>query len=405
MSPAQPPPHAAAGPGATDPATIDPKDLAGRLAAARASARDRGLDALLLAAPESLCYLTGLNHLGHFALTLLIVPSEGPPLLVARQMEAPTLAAQVPDCLHVPYGDGEDPAQVAAAAVERATAPGATVGVELTSMFLPVAVWERLRPAVTGRAWEAASGLVDALRLVKSEAEIALIRRAAAISDRAVQAGIAAAGTGVTERQVAAAVARELVLAGSEPPGTGPFIRTTDVLDQEHVTWGDRVLTPGSGLLLELSGSLARYHAPLSRMVHAGRLPAGVEAAAETSLAGLDAVTRALRPGVRASTVYEAWRQAVADRLGHDRYQRHHCGYVIGIGFSPTWTGGPGVVGLRGDSHLEITTGMTFHVFSWILGQDFPQGRGDYCVSDTALVTAGGCELLTTTPRTPLTVP
>jgi len=43
---------------------------------------------------------------------------------------------------------------------------------------------------------------------------------------------------------------------------------------------------------------------------------------------------------------------------------------------------------------------MVFHVFSWILGQ----GPADYGVSDTALVTADACELLTTTTREPVII-
>jgi Xaa-Pro dipeptidase len=70
---------------------------------------------------------------------------------------------------------------------------------------------------------------------------------------------------------------------------------------------------------------------------------------------------------------------------------------MIGIGFPPSWTGGTGVVGLRPGSDLVMKEGMVFHLLSWILGQ-LP---ADYGVSDTALVTRDGCELLTATPRAP----
>ncbi len=87
--------------------------------------------------------------------------------------------------------------------------------------------------------------------------------------------------------------------------------------------------------------------------------------------------------------------------LGHSRYRRHHCGYATGIGFAPSWTGaGSPPVGLRPGQDLVLREGMVFHVFSWILGQ----GPVDYGVSDTALVTADGCELLTTTAREPIII-
>jgi Xaa-Pro dipeptidase len=57
-------------------------------------------------------------------------------------------------------------------------------------------------------------------------------------------------------------------------------------------------------------------------------------------------------------------------------------------------------VGLRRESDLVVQAGMTFHVLSWLLAQ----GPVDYGVSDTALVTDDGCELLTSTPRDPIVV-
>src|SRR2546428_12774488 len=100
--------------------------------------RARGLAALLVAGPENVYYLVGLNHLGYFAFTLLVVPLEGRPRLVTRAMERPTIAAQVPDCVHVPFADDEDPAQAAARAIREITKPGDVVGGERTTMFLPL---------------------------------------------------------------------------------------------------------------------------------------------------------------------------------------------------------------------------------------------------------------------------
>jgi Xaa-Pro dipeptidase len=120
--------------------------------------------------------------------------------------------------------------------------------------------------------------------------------------------------------------------------------------------------------------------------------------AAGIALDGLEAVREALRPGSIAAEVYGVWQKVVDNGLGHDRYRRHHCGYLTGIGFPPSWVGGNAVVGLRHDSDLEIQEGMVFHVLSWILGQE----PADYVISDTVLVTPGGGEILTTTQRSPI---
>jgi Xaa-Pro dipeptidase len=377
------------------------EEFAARIAATRSMMRQRGLAALCLVSPENIYYLVCLDHQGYFAFTLLVLPLDGRPLLVTRAMERATVAAQAPGCVHVTYGDDEGPAAAAERAVRHAAAPGERVGMERASMFLPLGVWEEARARLWDLEWADGSGIVEAIRAVKSPAEVELVRRAAGISDRAIQAGIHAARPGVTERAVAAAIYHEMLLAGSEHPGFPPLVRSRDILLQEHVTGPrDRMLAAGDALFLELSGSVGRYHAPLSRMIYAGWAPAGTDRAAEIALAGLEAVRAALRPGAVAGDVYAAWQDVIDAGLGHSRYRRHHCGYLVGIGFPPSWVGGSAVVGLRRGGDLVVREGMPFHVLSWILDQP----PADYVVSDTVLVTAAGSELLTTTPREPIVV-
>ncbi len=382
-------------------ADFSPEEFRSRLHAVRGEMRERGLSGLLVVGPENVYYLSGLNHQGYFSLTLLVLPLDGPLMLVARAMERATLSTQAPDCVHMPYDDDEDPAEVAVRAIDIVTSPGAAVGVELAANFLPAGAWERIRAARPNLEWVDASGLVVDIRATKSPAELVFVRHAAKISDLAVQAGMAVARSGSTERAVAAAIYHEMILAGSEHAGFAPLIRATDILQHEHVTWGDRTLRAGTGLLMELSASVYRYHAPITRMVLLGEVSSGTRAAAEVALAGLEAICRALKPGARAGDVYAAWKQTVDEGLGHARYYRHHCGYAVGIGFPPSWIGGSTLVGLRPGSDLVIREGMVFHLLSWLLGQQ----PGDYCISDTALITTEGCELLTTTPREPLAVP
>lgn len=368
----------------------------GRIEKVREGMRRRGLDAMLLASPENIYYLLGLNHQGYFSFTLLVLPLHGAPLLVTREMERHTVSSQVPSSEHVTYGEDDDPAEAAAAAILRGTGGTDTVGLERAAMFLPVGIWERVRELVPGREWTDGSGIVEDVRAVKSPAEVALIRRAAGITDRAVRAGVRATRVGMTERSVAATIYRTMIRYGSEHPGFAPFIRSTDILHHEHVTWREHTVSPATGLLIEISACVYRYHAPMTRMVYTERLPAGVERAAQAALAGLTAIKTYLRPGMKSGEVYAAWYQAVYDRLGHVP-DRHHCGYMIGIGFPPSWVGGGRVTGIRPNGTLEIEAGMVFHVQSWILGQP----PAEYCISDTALVTPEGCELLTTYKRKP----
>lgn len=377
---------------APDIATADPEH-ADRIAALRLAMRTEDLAAMVIAAPENVYYLTGLDHLGYFAPTLLVLPLAGRPLLITRAMERPTVAAQVPWCEHACFTEGADPAEIAVAALRSVVPPGSRVAVEDASMFLPARIVAGIRAALPGLRWRSGSALLADQRAAKSPAEQALTRRAAAVSDAAMSAALAAARPGVRDRDIAAATYQVMFTAGGDTPGFPPLIRPTSLLDREHVTWRDRRFAAGQGLFLEMSGCVDRYHAPLSRTVYLGQAPPEAADAAEAALAGLTAAWRALRPGVPTGEVYLAWQRAAAGTRGGALPQRHHCGYLVGIGFPPSWVGGPEVMGIRAGGRTEIREGMVFHLMSWVTD---PIG---HVVSDTALVTATGCELLTATPR------
>jgi Xaa-Pro dipeptidase len=362
-----------------------------RLCAAMAAA---GLDGLVVTTPENIFYLIGLDHQGFFALHLLIVTAAGEMTLIARAMERITVEDQVSGARFVGYGDNEDPARVACAALREQNLTAARVGIEKHSLFFPPHLYEALLGGTPQAVWLDASRLVEGLRLIKSPREIAYTRQAAAVTDAMFQAAIAAAAPGVDERVVAAEAHRAMILAGGGTPGFGPFIRPTPRLGQEHTTWQDRPLVAGEGLLLEMAACVNRYHAPAGRFVFVGRRPPGTREMERICIEAFERVVDAIRPGALAADVYRAWQSRV-DEAGLAHYRRHHCGYVVGLGFPPSWTGGSMVVGLRQDSELVLRPGMVFHLLSWLMGT----GRGDYFFSNTGVLTEQGCEILTKTPR------
>jgi Xaa-Pro dipeptidase len=366
-----------------------------RLAAVRAALAARGLEGAVIAAPENVFYLTGLDHWGYFAPHLLLLPPTGPPVLVTRAMERVTIEHQVHAAEFRGHSDSETAADLAARILRERGLAGRRLGLECWTAGLSHGQAVSLQGQLAAD-WQDISGIVDELRLVKSLEEQALMRRAAAVSDAAATAAIAAIADGAAEREVAAACLAAMTRAGGEPPAFGPFIRPGSRLGEEHASWGDGRYRAGEPVFLELSGCVGRYHAPLGRLVHVGSVPDADARMAEIAQRAFAAVLGALRPGARARDVYAAW-QLVVDEAGLAHYRRHHCGYCVGIGLSPSWTGGNKVVGLRRDSGLEIRAGMSFHVLSWLMGT----GQGDYFVSNAVLLGPDGPEVLTRTPAGP----
>jgi len=375
------------------------KELANRLTAVRSEMAARDLEIAVLSQPESVFYLIGLDHWGYFAPTHLIVPQNGDLVLVTRAMERVTIENQVRNARFAGHSDSESAAGKLADELSALGISGKRLGFEIETSGFTYHAGQDLFEHLGTADWTNISGLVDGLRLVKSPEEQNLMRAAARAADAGTLAAIAAIQDGAREADVAAECLAAMTRAGGTPPGFGPFIRPEARIAEEHTSWGDGIYRRGEKVMLEVAGCVARYNAPMGRFVHLGTIRDEDAQMADLSKRAFQGILDGLTPGVRARDVYNAW-QTVVDEAGMPEYRRHHCGYLVGIGFPPSWTGGNKVTGLRHDSDLEIKEGMTFHAMSWFT----ETGRGDYFVSNTVLLGPDGAEVLTQTPMGPTVV-
>lgn len=373
------------------------EELKRRLQAVRSGMKRRDLDALLVAVPENIYYLTGLDHWGFFACHILVVPAEGPLALGCRAMERITVENQVGNAEFYGHADTEELSDLVLQILRERGLSGARLGIEKRSLFLTPRIYELILDGAENADWSDASGLIDDLRLIKSPLEQQYTRQAAAAADAGTLAAIDAIHAGASDYEIAAECHRAMFLAGSEYPGFGPFIRPTTRLGEEHTTWRGDIFNDGDAVLLEIGGAYRKYQAPMGRLVYVGSAPNGAERSAELAIAGMDAICAALKPGVTAGEVYQAWKD-VADAAGLTDYHRHHCGYLVGIGFPPSWTGGSMVISLQPGSDRILEAGMIFHAHSWFTNTDV----ADYFISNTILLGADGAENLT--PQTPQTL-
>ncbi|MEX4005009.1 M24 family metallopeptidase [Paraburkholderia sp. EG285A] len=368
------------------------EDRVQRIAKVQQKCRQRGVDVAVFTSPENIYYLAGLDYEGYFCLHVLLVPANGKPVLFARAIETPTIIRQAGNVRFVGYADNDDvPAAVAAELVALA---GNSPRVALQrNSAANVMVEAPLRSALAGAEFVNSSGIVEEMRMVKSAFEIAQVQRAARVSDSMIAAGFAAAGVGVTESSVAAEVYKAMIIAGGQSPGFPPFIRSADRLCEPHTSWTSRELKTGDPLLLELSGCVARYHAPMARTGYIGNAPEAAKRLSEVSNEAHLKALHALKPGVLASDVHAAWKAHLDASKVTPRLE--HCGYAVGISFPPTWTGGPGINSLHGGSTLQIRPGMVFHLLTWLTGD----AGSEIFLSDCVLVGESGGVFLTNSSR------
>ena len=373
-----------------------PEELKQRLLNVRSQMVVANVDGVVITIPENIYYLTELDHWGFFACHLLVVPRDGEMILVCRAMESITIENQVKNARFFGHADNEDPANYIVSALSELGLLNSRIGMEKNSLFLTARLAESIQAKTPKVKWHDTSDLVSILRMVKSPLEMEYVRKAAKAADAGMLAAIDSTRDGASDYEVSAECIRAMILAGSEYPGFGPFVRPTSRLGEEHTTWRGEVFQKGEAVFLEIAAAYRKYQAPMGRLVYVGGAPVGAEKSAQLAINGMKAINDSIRPGAKAGDAYAAWHE-VARKGGLENYHRHHCGYLVSIGFPPSWTGGSMVTALAPNSELELKVGMTFHTHSWFTNTDCV----DYFISNTSLLTENGCEVLThETPET-----
>ncbi len=135
---------------------------------------DCGADALLIAAGPSLAYFTGVGWGMIERLVALVLPRLGAPFIVCPAFEAGSLEAvleiDVTVCL---WEEHESPSNLTAAIL--ADIGASTLAIDPA---LPFGMANRLRVAAPSLALIDASPIIDGCRMLKSQAELALMRQA-----------------------------------------------------------------------------------------------------------------------------------------------------------------------------------------------------------------------------------
>ena len=171
--------------------TFPKEEFERRLSAVRRGMEEKGLDALLQFSPANLFYLTGYNTAGFNNWQCLVVPLTGDPVLVLRLLERPIALATAWSESVETYQDHEDPEAAVARTLSDLGLSNASLGAEQTSPFLTVGSYNKLDGLVGGRLVDG-TGIVESVRLIKSELELNYFRRAARCTEAGMKAAIEA---------------------------------------------------------------------------------------------------------------------------------------------------------------------------------------------------------------------
>ena len=328
----------------------------GRLKDARALMRRDGLDALLVFSQESHYYLTGFDTKGFvFFQCALVTANDDPVILLTRKpdLEQARRTSIIEDIRLWFDAPGADPTRELQDILAEKGLAGKKIGLELRSFGLTGDNHDLLRRRLDG--WCVlvdASYLVRELRLIKSEAEIEYVRKAAELADQSLEAMVETAGPGVFEGKIAAAGIAPILEGGGDMPPSGPVLGSGDRALLVRSATGYRHLDDVDQLTIEHAGSYRHYCACLMRTLTIGTPGDRHRDMFSATKDAMLAMTDAARSGNTIGQIDDAHR-ATFDNAGYNHARLSACGYSLGATYSPSWMDVPPMIHSGNDTLIR----------------------------------------------------
>jgi len=370
------------------------EEFSQRQAATLVELRRRGLDGLLMFRQESMYYLTGYDTFGYVFFQCLYLGADGRLMLLTRAPDRlQARHTSVIEDIRI-WVDGPDatPATKLREILRSFGAPGRKLGVEYDAYGLTAANGKRLEAALDGFATLVdASDLVTKLRVRKSPAEIAYVRRAAELADDALDAAHATIRPHAFEGDILAAMQGAVFKGGGDYPGNEFIIGSgRDGLLCRYFS-GRRHLDAEDQITLEFAGVDRHYHSCLMRTIPVGRARPLHAEMHKVAIEALHACLDALKPGEPIGKVFDAYAMTCA-RHGMADYRLNACGYSLGTTFSPNWMDWPM---FYAGNPVVAESGMVFFLHMILIDGDSTTAM---CPGTTVLVGEHGNEMLSRRP-------
>jgi Xaa-Pro aminopeptidase len=249
-------------------------------------------------------------------------------------------------------------------------------------------VYLRLKQGLPlGATLKPLAGVVEKLRMLKSDQEIARIRRSVLTNSKALEKTVPSIRPGVSEAALAAELEYQMRRLGGEKAAFETIVAAAERSALPHARPTSRKLGSDELLLIDMGTCQDGYMSDMTRMLFLGRPSKRVtemyRAVQEAQLAGIDAV----RPGATAAQVDRKARR-VLELQGYGKAFVHSTGHGLGLEIHEAPR-----LGRTDKTRLQAGMVITIEPGAYI------RGFGGIRIEDTVLVTKNGCEVLTPTNK------
>ncbi len=302
---------------------------------------DLELDACLVVAPENQFYFAGYDSW---------VGVNSPQALVVSKDEAQPVSLLVRDvdlfmARESAFVDQIDtyrlntesfPDRVEALLQSLDVSTSARIGVEMDSYALTYGLGQALAECLHPIELINATVDIGRLRIIKSDKEIELMRRASVMANEGLIAARESARPGMTEKELGNVIENAVRSAGSDywaiPVELSSGVRTAG----GHATPTDRVMQSGELVHMEFAGVCHRYHGVAVHTFALGEPGKLARKYYDAARESLSCALEKIKPGVVVSDIEEASLEPLRKRnLDHLALMRF--GYGIGIAYPPIW--------------------------------------------------------------------
>jgi Xaa-Pro aminopeptidase len=230
-------------------------------------------------------------------------------------------------------------------------------------------------------------GIVEALRAVKDEGELAAIRRAAAITDKAYERLAGEPFVGRTERDLAWRMNELFHGLGADEPAFDTIVAAGPNAARPHADPGDRVIDEGTTVVIDAGALVDGYCSDCTRTFATGELPPELRRAYDVCLEAQRAGLAAVRSGVEARQTDAEARDVITEAGFGDKF-RHGLGHGVGIDVHEA----PRVAATSTETLAENNV-VTIEPGIYL------EGRGGVRIEDLVVVTDGAAEVLSSFPK------
>ena len=305
--------------------------------------KKQNLDGLLMFRQESMYWLTGYDTFGYVYFQCLVLTTKGDLVLLTR---APDLrqaqnTSIIKDIRIWVDKDNAKPSDELKNILSELGLEKSNLGVEYEAYGLTGRNAIQLNDTLKNFAnLYDKSELVSCFRVVKSDSEIVLVRKAAKLADDAMEIAWKYARAGQSEAKILAEMQKIIFEGGGDYPANEFIIGSGKNALLCRYQSEKQILQSTDQLSIEWAGTYKHYHSCLFRTILIGKVNDKQKKMHAACIEALSVCEKKLKPGNKAGDVFDAHAE-VFDRLDYKKYRMNACGYSLGTTFSPNWLDWP----------------------------------------------------------------